>query len=258
MIKVDGIILVLSCQKHRNTRLKQFKLPQDNYGNWKVIYVIGDLFLDTEYKLNENLMTIRCEDSYIHLLKKLVLSLKYLYDIYDIKEGVLRCGDDLVFNENMLRTFLDSNKVDFIGRSPSGRGLSEKEITPELLKRTRDDMFMVDYYLTHQEDFINPQHNLKNVDISKYIRRPEIKIGPSGILYYISNKCCRILIDHLENIKYNIFHFDEDSQSYPYTIEDCAVSFILYFNRIGFIHDEKMYTMDPTKKAIVYHTNMYK
>jgi hypothetical protein len=170
----------------------------------------------------------------------------------------LRCGDDLVFNENMLRTFLDSNKDDFMGRSPSGRGLPAKNITPELLKTIRDDMFMVDYYLTHQEDFTNPQHNLRNVDISKYIKRPEIAIGPSGILYYISNKCCKILIDHLENIKYNIFHFDEFSQSYPYIIEDCGVAYILYFNRIGFVHDEKMYTVDPTKNAIGYHTNMYK
>ena len=52
MIEVDGIILVLSCQKHLDTRLKHFKLPKDNYGGWKVIYVIGDLFLDSDYKMN--------------------------------------------------------------------------------------------------------------------------------------------------------------------------------------------------------------
>ena len=28
---VDGIILVLSCQKHRNTRLKEFSLGKTNY-----------------------------------------------------------------------------------------------------------------------------------------------------------------------------------------------------------------------------------
>jgi hypothetical protein len=89
-MKVKGIILVLSCQKHVTTRLKQFKLPKDNYEDWKVIYVIGDLFLNTEYTLHENVLTIRCEDSYIHLLKKLVLALKYVYELYDIQEGVLR------------------------------------------------------------------------------------------------------------------------------------------------------------------------
>ena len=51
MIEVDGIILVLSCHKHLNTRLKHFRLPKDDYGKWKVIYVIGDIFLESEYKL---------------------------------------------------------------------------------------------------------------------------------------------------------------------------------------------------------------
>ena len=34
---VDGIILILSCQKHRNTRLKEFSLRKTNYDNWEVI-----------------------------------------------------------------------------------------------------------------------------------------------------------------------------------------------------------------------------
>jgi len=259
MIKVDGIILVLSCQKYLTTRLKEFKLPKDNYGEWKVIYVIGDLFLDSNYKINENLMTIKCEDSYLHLLKKLVLALKYLYELYDIKEGVLRCGDDLIFNENMLELFLQSNKFDFIGKSPSGRGLLEIEMTQEYLKRTRYDDFMVQYYLSHQEDFTNPQHNLNGIDINKYTKRPEVSIGPSGVLFYISNKCCKILIDHMENIKYNIYYFDEFSQAYPYTIEDVAVSYILNFNKISFIHTNIMHTENPSdNNAIACHTNMYK
>ena len=105
MIAVDGIILVISCQKHLNTRLKELRLPKDDYGEWKVIYVIGDLFLDRDYKLEENLLTIKCEDSYLHLLKKLALALKYIYEIFSIKEGVLRANDDLIFNENILETY---------------------------------------------------------------------------------------------------------------------------------------------------------
>lgn len=257
-VKVDGIILVLSCTKYINTRLQQFKLPNDNYGNWKVIYVIGDLFLDSDYKMNGNLMTVKCEDSYIHLLKKLVLALKHIYNLYDIKEGVLRCGDDLIFNEQLLQSFLQSNKFDFMGKSPSRRGLLKQNITTNILKTTIHDNFMVNYYSTHQEDFNNPQHNLKGVDIRKYTKRPRIDIGPAGMIYYISNKSCRILINHLENIKYNIFYFDKTSQSYPYTIEDCAVSYILYSYKISFIHVNNMYSNNPSNNAIVYHTNMYK
>lgn len=259
MESVDGIILVLSCQKHRETRLSKFRLNRDWYGKWKVIYVIGDLFLDTDYKMEGNLMWLKCEDSYIHLLKKLVLAIKYIYEMYDIREGILRSGDDLVYNDNVLELFLASkNKHDLTGRSPALRGLPSSEINERLLKATTVDPFMVKYYLSHPEDFLNPQHNLKDVDISKYMKRPHISIGPSGVLYYISNRSCRILINQLEEIQYDIFAYDTITESYPYTIEDCAVSHILYKNYIGFVHIPYMFSESPSDIVIGYHTNMYK
>ena len=251
MIAVDGIILVLSCQKYLHTRLKNINL-KDNYGKWKVIYVIGDLFLDCDYKLKGNFMTIKCEDSYIHLLKKYVLSLKYLYEIFDIKEGVLRSGDDLIFNEQSLQTFLESPKqvkvsltkyieIDYYGRSGNNQSLLSEDILEEELKKIRIDNFMVDYYILHPEDIDNPLHNLKGIDISKYNLRPEIRIGLHGVLCYLSNKSCKILINHMENINYNVFHYDEYSCSYPYTIEDCGVAFILFLNKINLINNELMW-----------------
>ena len=75
------------------------------------MHVIGDFFLDANYKYEnsenettngKNYLYIRCEDSYLHLLKKLALSIKAVYEIFNIKEGVLRCGDDLYFNEKNL------------------------------------------------------------------------------------------------------------------------------------------------------------
>lgn len=287
MIAVDGIILVLSCQKHLPTRVKHFKLPNNEYVGWKVIYVIGDLFLDCDYKFEDEFLIVKCEDSYIHLLKKLVLSLKYLYETFHIKEGVLRAGDDLLFNEDMLVKFLNCSKyhkdgvrvidsgsdgateavaIDFLGRSPSGKNLLSHEISDADIKNTIRDTFMADYYLCHQEDFDNPQHNLKGVDIFQYLMRPHIPVGPSGVLYYISNKACGILIKHLESIGYNIFHHDEYTNSYPYTIEDCAVSFILYSNKISFIHCLALYEdysnlkdkENDAKKLIAVHTNLNK
>lgn len=265
MISVNGIILVLSCNKHLNTRLKKFKLNKDNYKNWKVIYVIGDLFLDRDYKLEGDMLIVKCEDSYIHLLKKLVLSLKYIYEIFDIKEGVLRSGDDLTFNEDFLETFLkfpkkiNNEDIDFLGKSPTGRSLLSKDISDNDIKISRKDYFMIEYYKNHPEDYDNPLHNLKNIDISKYIVRPHIPIGPAGVLYYISNKACKILINHLDNIKYNIFHYDEYSNSYPYTIEDCAVSFILYYNKISFINYPNMFNnYIDNNDYIAIHTNYLK
>ena len=113
---VDGIILILSCQKHKNTRLKEFALPKDNYNGWEVIYVVGDLSSKYGYMFQGNLLTIKCEDSYIHLLKKVVLAIEILYQNFNIKQGILRCGDDLIFNEENLITFLQlEDKKDYMG-----------------------------------------------------------------------------------------------------------------------------------------------
>lgn len=150
------------------------------------------------------------------------------------------------------------NKPDFYGYSPRGRGLDNPK--REELKNTKNDDFMLHYYSQHLEDFENPQHNLKGTDIAKYVKRPRIDIGVAGVLYYISNKSCKVLVDHMEKIYFDIFHFDEFTQSYPYTIEDCAASFILYYNGIGFSYGDDLFTMkkENQTKCIAFHTNKYK
>jgi hypothetical protein len=302
MIAVNGIILVLSCQKHLNTRLKHFKLPKEDYGGWKVIYVIGDLFLDCDYKFASlgasdspaspaslgDLLIIKCEDSYIHLLKKLGLALKYLYDIYEIKEGVLRANDDLIFNEGLLQAFLDSPKIiknnskasseetaiDFLGKSSIAKNLFARDFVFADAKRPpTNSMHLVYYYDDHPEDFDNPQHNIKGISISNYKKQPYVPAFIFGPLYYISNKSCAILINHLENIKYDVFHYDEKTDSYPYTIEDCGVSFIFYYNNIDILHNSSWFKNNDASDAsdasnasdasdasdvIAIHTNMFK
>lgn len=61
MKQVKGIILIISCQKHKETRLKDFKLKNTNYNNWEVIYVIGDLFLNENFILNDNILYVKSE-----------------------------------------------------------------------------------------------------------------------------------------------------------------------------------------------------
>ena len=269
-IKIDGVILILTCHKYLDTRLKKFKLPKDNYGNWKVIYVIGDLFIDSDYKLEGNLMTIKCEDSYFHLLKKLVLALKYLYEIYDIKDGVLRSGDDLAFNEELLQSFLDAPKqykiknnigeIDFLGNCSTGKSLFEHDFK-KYEKKSSTSFHFIYYYKDHPEDFDNPLHNLKDVDISKYTKHPSTPVFIHGPILYLSNKSCKILINHMNNINYNILHYDEKTDSYPYTTEDLAIAYILYYNGIDFIHCNNMYcNTDHTfnRNSMAIHTNMYR
>ena len=263
MIAVDGIILIVSCQKHQTTRLRENNL-EENYENWKVIKVIGDLFLDCDYKLEGNLMTIKCEDSYLHLLKKMVLSLKYIYEIFDIKEGILRCGDDLIFNENNLVTFLKSSKKNKINDNEyidiDYMGVYIDIGSSYYPNKPINDDFFVNYYNCHPEDFDNPQHNLKGVDIAKYNMRPYVKNYIAGPLIYFSNKSCKILINHMSNIDYNIYHYDDKTESYPYHLEDTAISYILLLNNIKLISAKYWYCdigVDP-QMYIALHTNNYK
>jgi len=254
---VDGIILVLSCQKHKNTRLKEFSLSKTSYNNWEVIYVIGDLFLNKNYVLDGNFLYLRCEDSYLHLLKKLALAMKAVKEIFTIKEGILRCGDDLIFNENNLIKFIESKKADYWGQSCFKK--SYKCIDKNSLKRTRIDPFMMIYYNKHKEDFQNPNHGMQYMNLaslSKYNIRPNI-YGAAGVIFYLSNKACDIIIHHMERINFNILSFDTFTRSYPYTIEDCGISFIMYYNGIEYTDGQFFYDT-PHENTIAKHTNKYK
>lgn len=216
--KVNGIIMIISCQKHKNDRLKKYKLSQESYNEWKVIYVIGDLFMKTDYNLINNFLYIKCEDSYLHLFKKVILSIEYLNEIFDIKEGILRCGDDLVFNYDVLNSFLISKKFDYMGEI----------IVNNNRKTVMTDYFMYNYYKTHLNDFKIKNHGLCNLtieDIKRYSNRYTTPYAV-GTIIYLSNNSCNILIKHFKNINYNILKSDTNN-CYQYIIEDCAIGYIL-------------------------------
>ena len=134
------------------------------------MYVIGDFFQTEPYKMEGDYMYLKCEDSYVHLLKKVALSMKYLQEIYEIKEGFLRCGDDLEFNEDNLIKFIEGPKFDYYGQSWQKKNI--KITNPEVMKPPIRDMFMANYFRSHPEDLKNPQFNLQNVNMDKYVTRP--------------------------------------------------------------------------------------
>tara|TARA_B100000963_G_C22386159_1_gene562364 strand:+ start:12 stop:776 length:765 start_codon:yes stop_codon:yes gene_type:complete len=254
MEKVKGIILILSCNKHKNTRLKMFGPKKNIYNGYKVVKVIGDLFLDRDYVIKEDIMYVKCEDSYLHLLKKLALSIKYLNEIFIIEEGVLRCGDDLNFDENILNKFLISKKYDFFGQSTCGKNYICNN--RDALKNTEYSTFMLKYYANHVNELDDPKHgiHLSLNELKQYLIKPKIW-GPHGIIFYLSNKSCKIIVDTFEKINYNIFHLDKFSNSFPYIIEDVGVSFIMYYNNINFINSNYFF---DNANSIAKHTNMFK
>jgi hypothetical protein len=118
---------------------------------------------------------------------------------------------------------------------------------------------MMLYYNKHKEDFLNPQHGMTNMNLttlSNYTMRPNI-YGAAGVIFYLSNKACDIVIRHMERINFNILSYDTFTGSYPYTIEDCGISFIMYCNNIEFIHGQFFFG-NQNQNTIAVHTNKYK
>jgi hypothetical protein len=254
METVEGIILILSCEKHMNTRLKKYGPQQQTYDGWKVIKVIGNLFLTEDYVLEGSLLYIKCEDSYLHLLKKLSLAIKHLSNFFEIKQGILRCGDDLIFNEERLVEFIHSQKYDYFGQSPFKRNHISNDIS--LLKNVKYDPFMLQYYVNHQNELTDKKHgiHMSLEELNKYLIRP-YTLYAAGVIYYISKSACEIIVNHMEKIDYNILQLDKYTNSYPYLIEDTGISLILYSNNINFINYEHFY---DTPISIAKHTNYLK
>lgn len=250
---LPGVILIFSCNKYKETRLKEFKLQKTEYAGWKVFIIIGNPFLDSDYIIEDNIITIKCEDSYIHLLKKVVLAFKVILELYNITNGILRCGDDLLFNEQKLISFINNTtKLDYMGNISyrcSNIGMKK-------------DMFMVDYYNSHQDDLLDPMNGINfNLDeIKKFDIRPTVTYI-SGVLIYFSQSACQLLINHLENIKWDIFKKD-NNYGYPYIIEDIGIGYILKKENITAticpLWTNKMKFINSHHVTFAVHTNKYK
>jgi hypothetical protein len=228
---IKGAILIFSCHKHLENRLNNplFGLKSKEYNGWKVFYFIGNPCLDEKYQLNGNLFTLKCEDSYIHVLKKVVMALEIIFELYNIEEGILRCGDDLIFNEkNLLKFIHQQNKHDYIGKLVTPLNSSvEKKI----------DYFIPNYFINRQNELFYPLNGLKDKtidDIIKYNEVPNVKYA-GGVIFYLSKQSCEILIQSMKSINWDIFKY-YDRYGYPYIIEDIGVGFILNAYGINPIH----------------------
>jgi len=251
--KIKGAILIYSCHKHKNTRLSEFKLPNNEYSGWKVFYFLGNPSIKSEYIVIKNTILLKCEDSYIHVAKKVVLGIKYIYDKYDVEEGILRCGDDLQFDENRLRDFLkNTTKHDYMGVVAN----------PSTTISAKYDNFMPNYYNNHPNE-LTPIINgipYSLSEMQQFNIVPDCQVA-GGVVVYLSNKSCDILINHFSKIKYDIFKVDI-KYGYPYIIEDIAVGFVLQKNGVKltpyYLYENNADRFNKNVNAVAVHTNKYK
>jgi hypothetical protein len=252
--EIPGIILIISCNKHKETRLKEFTLINQEYNGWKVFIIIGNPELNTLYEINNNMITIKCEDSYVHVMKKVVLSMKILFSMYKIQYGILRCGDDLVFNEDVLHRFTQSitstNNPNYLGKIANPMCITKYS--------KKIDYFIPHYFYTHQEDITNPYNGLQNMSLNTLLRLDEVPNIPytGGVIFYVSLKSCNILICEMESVNWNIFNYN-NNYGFTYIIEDIGIGYTLYKNNIFPQHCD-LYSDIPNKTSIAYHTNKYK
>jgi hypothetical protein len=198
----------------------EFGLHKPEYNGWKVFYFVGNPNLNQKYKIENNVFTMQCEDSYIHVLKKVVMAIEIIFELYHIEEGILRCGDDLVFDEKNLIKFIENkNKTDYEGELVTFGKNNEKR---------RLDYFMPNYFVQRPEELLNPMNGLQNFtlnDIVKFCYVPNCSyLG--GVICFISQKSCQFIIKTMKSINYDILTYDPE-YGYPYIIEDIGVGFIL-------------------------------
>lgn len=249
---MSGVILIYSCQKYKHTRIRELSYLKSQYAGWKVFFIVGDPTIEKEHECDGNIITLKCEDSYLHLLKKTILGFKVALDIVPDATGILKCGDDIVFNEDELIRFLrHERKEDYMG-------IQGSRFVP-LLTYHRDT-WIVDYYKRHPEDFENPLHGLPSMDtVKKLVYVPTIQAA-SGPLTYFSRKSADLLVTHMSSINWDILR-EVPPYGYPYIIEEPGISFILYPHGIRvtqyetFTESQKRF---DTGRFIGLHTNSYK
>jgi hypothetical protein len=238
-----------------NTRMQKFGLKTLIYEGWPVFYFVGNPYLPTEYAFYNNFIILRCEDSYIHVAKKVVMGIAVIYSLFNVTEGILRCGDDLIFNENALTKFLQGPKTDYMGYCPIYNKYGPTEIFINVI-----DNFMPNYYEKHRDELSNPLHGINKTieEIRKYNKIPKFRYA-GGVVVYLSKKSCILLIEHFKLINWDIYKY-ENNIGYPYIIEDVAVGFILLLyniqlTNIMFYANKQILANEST---IAIHTNEYK
>ena len=117
--KINGVILVITCQKYFHTRVlcNKFRINSHQFNGWPIVYVLGDKELKQEYAIappdmthsfNSYILTVKSEDYYAQIFKKIVLAQEAVYKIFNIKYGILKCDDDITFNKLKLKEFLNN------------------------------------------------------------------------------------------------------------------------------------------------------
>lgn len=248
MMEVPGVIIILTCNKYIKERLAKHQPNKKSYAGWPVIYCLGDPRHVRPYSLmpatggGAPLLIVRCEDTYMHLLKKVDLAIHALQTMYKIEKGVIKVGDDMYFNDALVEQWVANlGKDDYVGHNYSNRSLKLGG-EPMIITKSCVDMSMMLYYKHHPAEAKEIQAMIPHMPIHTLVHRPEVPICPIGTVYYLSNKAISALHKELESVHHNIFYRDPTSGSFNYFIEDVALVYTMLKHGIDFTNVSNLFS----------------
>ena len=270
---VDGVILIITCQKYFYNRIlgNTFRINSHQFNGWPIVYVLGDKDLKQNYAIappdmtnsfNSYILTVKSEDYYAQIFKKIVMAQEAVYKIFNIKYGILKCDDDITFNKPKLKNFLNNlPSCDWMSR----RYANMNDLSGNFVYKCSDniiDYTIMTYYSRHPDEYLNickenPEFKPENYIISPVIPK---ELGGAGGVYYLSNKASNIIVEYFKKCNYDIYYFDKDSQSYPFVCrEDVGTAFIMANHGIPMVSNPNMFChawKELNKESIGFHTHI--
>tara|TARA_B100000965_G_scaffold42235_3_gene31036 strand:- start:717 stop:1610 length:894 start_codon:yes stop_codon:yes gene_type:complete len=267
---VTGIILIITCKKYIYSRVVQnkYKLTGESIGNWKIIYVISEPNMNDNYKLsyvenglNSNLLILKGRDDYIHLFEKVVKAQDVCLKLFNIKEGIIKCDDDILINKSKFLEFLNNpNKGEYRGRNY--KNISFPNPGPEHCKENRPDNEIRNYYTRNPKELEELKRDIPTFNHLKYNVVPKLPEGASGCggVYYLSNNASTAIVNYFKKCNFDVFYYEPISRSYPFIAEDTGTSFITCYSGIVYTCDENMFSHswhEINKNALGFHTHLH-
>jgi hypothetical protein len=94
---IENIMVIYSCYKYLPRAEKLYNYLNGKLTGIKLFILIGDLNIDTDYKIINEKIIIKCEDTYSNLTKKTMGLIKFMHDFYPTK-NLIKCDEDNLIN----------------------------------------------------------------------------------------------------------------------------------------------------------------
>lgn len=261
---VPGVILIISSYVHTFDRVPLLNIG-GSFEGWPVVVVLGNPRMKEAYTFDGRTLVVCAEDSYMHLMKKLVVALRAVLLIYRPLRGVLRCGDDLWFNHHALRYVLEHVRArgEYVGKRLTPRSERPSDDQPSTLSTV---YHMHHYYLKHTEALHDPTHGLENVGLYGIEMTSVVPQVPyaAGTIFFLSTRACEILAGHMADRRDNIWQAEHtpttDRLCFPYTVEDIGVGYIMHVHGVALVEMPEMFAHDEDNPqpngGVAIHTNL--